>query len=308
MHTVWDPAWCRSVSWLVALVLWLGATPALAQAAQSAPPAHSVQPAQSPQSGQSAQPAMPADRAQSTQAAQLAPTGTLRVAFLRTNPVQGRVDPTSGTISGPVAELMPALARRLGVPYRLVPVEDAAAVMASVRSGATDMGLLAVEAARATQVDFSIPYALMGNAYLVRADAAFARSEDVDRPGVTVGAVRGQSQQIWVSEHLQNAEVRLLPAVPPAEAIVRLLVDGTVDAFAANRQRMEDAARTSPGVRVLDDDFSFIGQALVVRRGDAAGLALLDAFVREALRSGLVAAAIDRAGLSGVRPAPVPAR
>ncbi len=302
MHTGWDPARSRLASCLVAvvlvvLVLGLGlgltATTALAQSAQPTQPARSAQLAQA---------------AQLTQAAQLAPTGTLRVAFLRTNPVQGRVDAITGAISGPVAELIPALARRLGVPYRLVPVEDAAAVMASVRSGATDMGLLAVEAARATQVDFSIPYALMGNAYLVRADAAFARSEDVDRPGVTVGAVRGQSQQIWVSEHLQNAEVRLLPAVPPADELVRLLVDGTVDAFAANRQRMEDAARTSPGVRVLDDDFSFIGQALVVRRGDAAGVALLDAFVREALESGLVAAAIDRAGLAGVRPAPVPAR
>lgn len=232
--------------------------------------------------------------------AQLAPTGTLRVAFLGTNPVQGRVDPATGAISGPVAELTTALAARLGTPFRITPVADAAALIAAVRSGTVDVGLLAIEAARATQVDFSAPYALMGNAYLVRADSAIARSADVDRDGVVVGAVRGQSQQVWVSEHLTRARVQMVAQVPPGADIVAMLARGEIHAFAANRQRMEDIARGNSAVRVLPDNFSVIPQALVVARGEAARLAVLNEFVADAIRSGLVAGALERAQLAGV--------
>ena len=47
--------------------------------------------------------------------ASLAPTGTLRVTFLGGNPVQGRVDSSTGTVSGLVREMSDELARRLGV-------------------------------------------------------------------------------------------------------------------------------------------------------------------------------------------------
>ena len=241
-------------------------------------------------------------------AAELAPTGTLRVSFLGSNPVQGRVDPASGAISGPVADLVAELAKRLKVPYKIVPVPDAGALIESIRTGATDVGLLAIETARATQVEFSAPYALMGNAYLVRADAMIQRSGDVDREGITVAAVRGQSQQIYVSEHLQRARIRILPGVPPPAEIVRMLMMKEIDAFAANRQRMEDVARSVPEVRVLRDNFSTVGQALVVKKGDAAGVAELNRFVTDIVRSGLVASSLQRAKLTGVDVAPVPAK
>jgi polar amino acid transport system substrate-binding protein len=233
-------------------------------------------------------------------AVDLAPTGTLRVAFLASNPVQGRLDPQTGAITGPVADLVPELAKRLGVPYRIIPVADAAALIASIKSNEADIGFLAYEAARASQVDFSEPYLLMGNAYLVRADSAITSSADVDRRGIKLGAVKGQSQQIYVSENLKNAEIKIVPEVPPGPEIVKMLVAGEIDAFAANRQRMEDIARTSPSVRVLPDNFSTIGQALVVDKGDPSRLAELNRFIADIRASGLVRSSIDRAKLTGV--------
>ncbi len=156
--------------------------------------------------------------------AELAPTSTLRVVFLGSDPVQGRVEPTTGALSGPVANLVPALAKRIGKPYRILPVTDAAAVMESIRSGQAALALLAIEAARGKQVDFSYPYMMMGSAYLVRAESPVQRSGGVDRPGVMVGAVRGQSQQVWGSANLKTAEMRMGPTVPAANKIVRLVV------------------------------------------------------------------------------------
>ena len=88
-------------------------------------------------------------------AGQLAPTGTLRAAFLATNPVQARIDPQTGAISGPVADLARELGRRLGVQVSLMPVPDAATVIDRVTTKQADIGFLAYEAERASQAEFS---------------------------------------------------------------------------------------------------------------------------------------------------------
>ena len=230
-------------------------------------------------------------------------TGTLRAAFISTNPVQGRLD-GSGRVVGPVGALVPALAGRLNVPFEIVPVASAAAVMAAVNDGSVTIGFLAFEQERATQVDYSEPYALMGNAYLVLASGPFQRSVDVDRDGIVVGAVRGQSQQVWVSEHLREARVQALDGVPPHPELVSLLTSGTVHAFAANRQRMTDTAQTDARVRVLPDNFSTIPQAIVVRRGSSALLAEINRIVAAPETKALVRESLREAQLAGVEPTP----
>ena len=228
----------------------------------------------------------------------LAPGGVLRAAFLETNPVQARRD-ARGEWQGPAPDLVRELARRHRLQYQLLPQPDAGSVIARVRAGQADIGFLAYEAARATQVDFSAPYAMMANSYLVRADSPIRRSADVDRPGIKVAAVKGQSQQLFVSENLTQAAVVVLPTVPPNEQIVAMLEKGEVHAFAANRQRMQEAARTSAQVRVLDDTFFLIGQAIVVNKGEAAKLAEVNRFVADVLATGMVRRSIDDAGLTG---------
>jgi polar amino acid transport system substrate-binding protein len=241
-------------------------------------------------------------------ATDLAPTGTLRAAFLATNPVQGRVDSRTGAVTGPVADLARELARRLGVPSMLLPEPNPAAVIARVKMRQADIGFLAYEAARATQVEFSEPYALVASAYLVRADSGIRVSADVDRAGVTIGAAKGQSQEIYVSEHVQRARVDVLPETPAHDALVALLTSGKIDAFAANRQRMEEAARTSPRVRVLSDNFLMIGQAIVVEKGEASRLQEVNRFVADVRASGFVKSSLERARLAGVEVAPATPR
>ncbi len=237
-------------------------------------------------------------------AATLAPTGTLRAAFLATNPVQGKIDPRTGAVTGPIADLARDLARRLNVPFVLLPEPNPAAVIERVRNHQADIGFLAYEAARAAQVEFSEPYALVASAYLVRDDSPIRATADVDRAGVTVAAAKGQSQEIYVSEHIQRARVEVLPETPAHDAIVAMLTSGKIDAFAANRQRMEEAARTSPRVRVLPDNFLMIGQAVVVEKGEAGRLDEVNRFLADVRTSGFVKSSLDRAQLAGVEVAP----
>ena len=124
---------------------------------------------------------------------------------------------------------------------------------------------------------------------------------------MTIGAVKGQSQEIYVSEHVKNARVVALPVTPAPDAIARMLLEGRVQAFAANRQRLEDIVRAFPGLRILGDDFMVNGQALIVAKGDVARLKALDQFIADVLASGFVKASLDRNGAAGVEVAPVPA-
>ena len=242
-------------------------------------------------------------------AADLAPTGTLRAAFLRDNPVQGRVDRTTGAITGPVADLVKELAQRLKVPYAILPVPDARAVMDALKTHQADIGFLAYDPERAGEVDFTIPYLLMHASYLVRADSKIRTSPEVDRPGMRVGAVKGQSQQTYLSSQLKNGQVKIFETMPPQAELEKLLLSGEIDAFGANRQRMVEAAALSPKLRVLADDFLVAGQAIVVTKGDSsARLEALNQFLNDVLSSGFVKSSVDQAKLAGVDVAPAKKR
>ena len=238
----------------------------------------------------------------------LAPTGTLRASFIVTNPVQGRVDAKTGAVTGPAADLTRELARRLGVPHTVTPLADAGAVLESVRSGKMDIGFLAHEAERASLVDFSDPYSNSGSTYAVRTDAPFQKSGDVDKAGVTIGAVAGQAPEVYIREHVQNARVESLPSVPPNAALGKMLLDRKFDAFAANRTRMEEMVRDVPGLRVLPDDYMVTSQAIVVPKGNAARLAEINRFLADVRTSGFVKTSLDKANVMGVRVAPEPKR
>jgi polar amino acid transport system substrate-binding protein len=246
--------------------------------------------------------------AQSPQRAVLAPTGTLRASFIASNPVQGRVDPQTGMTTGPAPDLVRELARRLGVPHEINPLPDAPAVLESVRSGKVDIGFLAQEAERASQVDFSDAYSNSGAAYAVRADARFQKSADVDRPGLTIGAVAGQSPEVYLRANVKNARVESLPTVPANAALGKMLIDGTFDAFGANRTRMEELVREVPGLRVLPDDYMVTSQAIVVPKGDGARLAEINRYLADVRASGFVRTSLERAKVAGVSVAPEPNR
>jgi polar amino acid transport system substrate-binding protein len=233
-------------------------------------------------------------------AATLAPTGTLRAVFLGTNPVHGRVDPQTGTPAGPVPDLVKELAGTIGVPYTVTPAPDAAGVIAAVNAHQADIGFLAYDVSRAREVEFGAPFIVMFNSYVVRAGSPIRSSGDVDRAGVTVAAVKGQTQELFVSSHIRSATIRVFQTMPAQPELERLLTSGEVDAFAVNRQRALDAAAASPRLVALPDSFLEVDQSFVVAKGDRAKLPIIETFVDRVRSSGFIKQSIDRAKLAGV--------
>ncbi len=230
-------------------------------------------------------------------AADLAPTGTLRVAFLGTNPIQSRIIPESGEVTGPVADIVNELASRIGATVEFLPQNGAANIMRLVNSGDADVGFLAYEEARAEQVDFAGPYATMMSSYLVAADSPFQDSADVDAQGNVIGTVIGRSQQVFLSANIQHAELDIYDQQPPDEEIERLLVSGEISAVGQNRQRSVDHAAKFPSLRVIDDNFMAVPQAFVIRPSETAKADALNRLMDELRGNGFVQASLQRADL-----------
>lgn len=237
-------------------------------------------------------------------ASDLAPTGTLRATFLNGNPVQGTVDPKTGAISGPVADIVKELARRAGVPYTITPSNGSKELIERLNNHTFDVALLAFEAARSRQVDFSGPYLLMGSTYLVPASSAIKTAADADRAGVKIGAVDGNAPTIFLQQHLKNATVVPWKTAPPYEEMLKMFASGEVSAYAGNRARLAEAAETYPGLRVAQDNFTLLEQNLVVPKGDAARLKIVNDFLDEARSSPFLKDMLVRAKLTGVEAPP----
>jgi polar amino acid transport system substrate-binding protein len=123
----------------------------------------------------------------------VAPTGTLRAAFLASNPVQGRVAPKTGAVSGPAVELTRELGKRLGVPVTIVGVSGMRAMVDGFKANTFDIAFLAYDPARAGDVDFSQVYSLSWSSYIVMANSPLHAVADADQPGIRIGAATGDS-------------------------------------------------------------------------------------------------------------------
>ncbi len=233
--------------------------------------------------------------------ADVAPTGVLRATFLGSNPVQGHIDPKTGEITGVVADLVKEMARRLGVPYEIHPAANAADIINRLNSHQSDIGFIAFDPQRGREVDFSASYALMYNALVVRADSPIQATAEVDQPGVTVAAVRGQTQQIVLSATIKQGKMLVLDKKPGQAELEALQEGKQIDANRPNRHDAEQVAAASAGkLRALPDNFLVVEQAIVTTKGDAAKLAELDKFIAEVRASGFVQQALDRTRIAGL--------
>jgi polar amino acid transport system substrate-binding protein len=163
--------------------------------------------------------------------------------------------------------------------------------------GAWDVAFLAVDPGRAGEINFTAPYIEIEGTYLVPAGSPLRTIEDVDRKGVRIALAAGAAYDLFLDRTLKNAQSL---RAPDPKAAFELLVAGKAEALAGVRQTLVANAGKLSGSRVLDGRFMAIGQALGIPKGRDAGAKYLREFIEDVKASGLVARAIEKAGLRGV--------
>jgi polar amino acid transport system substrate-binding protein len=225
----------------------------------------------------------------------------MRVGINYGNPVLAARDPAGGELRGVAVDLARELGRRVDLPVELVGYDAAGKMVERLKSGEWDIAFLAVDPGRETEISFTPPYIEIEGTYLVPSGSPLRTIADVDRDGVRIALAAGAAYDLFLSRNLQHAQpVR----APDPKAAFELLVAGKVEALAGVKQTMVANAGRLPGSRVLDGRFMAIGQALGIPKGRDAGAQYLREFIEDVKASGLVARAIEKAGVRDVSIAP----
>jgi polar amino acid transport system substrate-binding protein len=231
----------------------------------------------------------------------LAPSGKLRAAINFGNPVLAQKDPSNGEPRGISADLGRELARRLGVAVEFSGFDTAGKAFEALKAAECDVGFLANEPARAAEIAFTAPYVVIEGTYMVRSDSPLRGVDQVDRAGVRIAVGNKAAYDLYLSRTLKHAQ---LVRAPSSAAAMELFLAETLDAAAGVRQPLVKFAAAHPGLRVMDERFMAIEQAMCMPQGRAAGARYLRAFVEEMKASGFVAAGLERSGQGDAMVAP----
>jgi polar amino acid transport system substrate-binding protein len=232
-------------------------------------------------------------------------SGTLRVAFIAGNPAMVVKNPTTGLPGGPAIDLGRELARRRGVEAVAVGVATPQAVIEAVRDGKADIGFVAYNPEREGAVEFSQPFMLVLQTFLVKQDSPLRSVKDIDQAGLAIGARRADSMALYLARTLKQAKlVEMLEPIGTEGA--QAVASGQIAAFGTNRQRLTETLKgpAGAGLRLLPDDLYGVEQTIIVPKGDQAGLAGANQFINDIRNSGFLRGSIERSGVIGVAVAP----
>src|SRR6187401_2952973 len=223
----------------------------------------------------------------------MAPTGTLRAAYLSSNPAQAVRDPITGEVRGASADVARELARRRNVPVALMPLPNPATVIEAVARGETDIGFVAYAPERVGMVEFSQIYMLVQQSFVVPDNSRIRTVADIDAQGLRIAGGKGDSITLYLARNLKHATL-VETDNTPADARRKLLA-GEIDAYGANRQRLTN---------LLPDSLFGVTQAIIVAKGKPVVLRDINAFIDDIRASGFLQDAVTRSGVIGLEVAP----
>ena len=142
---------------------------------------------------------------------QLAPTGVLRAAINMGNflLVTGRTP--DGGPDGVSPEMAREIAKRLGVPVKLIPYARPNEIADAAGTNAWDIANIGAEPQRAAKISFTTAYCEIEATYLVPAGSPITSMDQVDRKGIRICSGAGAAYTLWLERNIKHAELVLVP-------------------------------------------------------------------------------------------------
>ncbi|WP_432258377.1 transporter substrate-binding domain-containing protein [Cupriavidus sp. TMH.W2] len=229
---------------------------------------------------------------------QLAPQGVLRAGVNLANTLLVSGVRATGEPWGVAPDLAHWIAEQLSVPCVCVPFASPSDLLAAADDDVWDICLIGVDSRRSNTISFTGPYAETEATYLVRRDSGVRRISEVDRPGVRIAAADGSAYALWLSRHLTHG---ILVPRKSHESAHQAFMIGEADALAGLRPNLSRSMLMLPDSRVLDGGFLAIQQAVGTRKQNYAGIEFLRTTIHEACSRGVVADAIAKHRIGGLR-------
>jgi polar amino acid transport system substrate-binding protein len=233
--------------------------------------------------------------------AELAPTGVLRAGVNLSNFLLVTGKDADGMPTGVSPDIAAEIARRLGVPVKLVPYKTPGELADAAESNAWDIGLIGAEPQRAEKIAFTPAYVEIEATYLVPAGSPIKSIADVDKPGVRISVTGRSAYGLWLERNIKQAT---LMRTDTLDSSCEQFVRDKLEVLAGLRPRLLSDVEKLPGARILDGKFAAVQQAIGTQRKNAAGAAFLHELVEEVKASGFVQSLIDKHKVRGLSVAP----
>jgi len=142
------------------------------------------------------------------------------------------------------------------------------------------------------------PFLELDQTYLVRGNAPFHSTADVDSPGVRITTFTPSAIEVFLRRNLKFATV--VDATSIAHG-VRLIEEGQADVYAASRAELVDGGWRLADGRVLADSITSFRWAIAVADGRADLLTYVSQFLESAKRTGFIERTIQKYKVAGAR-------
>ena len=205
--------------------------------------------------------------------------------------------PEGEQIIGSDIELAQAIADKIGVELRIIPLEFGA-VLSSVTEGKYDMAIsaLAYTPARAEAMELSDGYYFnpnnKGYSLMVREEDADLYKSFDDFDGKSVVCQSGSLQELYATTQMNYKEFGEFPRVSSTTDGYLMVSEGKADAAVCAVSNAELYCAANPGLVVLDDVLKFEtdpatdGTRIGIPKGETELLALVNEVIAELLASG----------------------
>jgi polar amino acid transport system substrate-binding protein len=231
--------------------------------------------------------------------ASVAPKGELRVAVITSMPVLVTRN-LEGKLTGVTVDLANAFASTLGVPVRLVPYENIVHYNQSIGRDEWDVGFAPRDLSRTGQLAFSDPFMEVDNSYVARSGLMLSTPDEVDHPGIKVAVAQGSAIDGFLTRTLKRAQIVRL--VGGFDAAREALLFGRVDAYADSTQIAYRLMAEVPGATVLVAPLNVLQMSIAIPKSNSAALPIVNGFIHDSKRDGVISEAIKHADLRGARP------
>lgn len=232
--------------------------------------------------------------------AELIRSGKIRVAFNRLNITCIQASP--GGETGLCVDLAGELAKGMQVQLEIAQFDTGGRLADAGRAGDWDIAFLNLD------LNFPQPgltttpaFLELDQTYLVRGNAPFRSTADVDSPGVRITTFTPSAIEGYLRQNLKFATV--VDATSIAHG-VRLIEEGQADVYAASRAELVDGGwRLSEG-RILPDSITSFRWGVAVASGRTDLLTYVSGFLESAKRTGFIERTIQKYKIAGARVAP----
>ncbi|TKI07744.1 ABC transporter substrate-binding protein [Martelella alba] len=205
--------------------------------------------------------------------------GIIKVATFDSNPPFGSIDPNTHDIMGYDVDFATALAKSLGVKLQLIATNPANRIPL-LQSGKADIIVadMTITPERANVIDFSLPYFVTGQQFLVPAGGSDILT---DYARARIGAVKGTTGEQELHRRFPNARVLSYDDIPLALSALR---NGNVQAITQDSTILRGLLEGAPDkarYKILPGLLSREKIGVGVKKGETA---LLDAVNSELLQ------------------------